>query len=254
MSIDLPPFHDGLTFMSPLSEERAAALVTFVSGIERGHVLDIGCGWAELLLRVVAAGPGLTGTGVDLDERAIAHGRRLANERGLGERVSLLAGDGAELAPATADAVICIGSSQVWGAGYDVSRPLDYGAALAAIRAKVPRGGRVLYGEAIWSRPPTEAAIAPLGGIMDEFVGLPELADLAVTHGFMPMAVSEASIDEWDVFESGFNARHTRWLACHPADHPDADEVRSRAARQRTSYLRGYRGILGLGYLCLVAI
>ncbi|HEY9411420.1 MAG TPA: class I SAM-dependent methyltransferase [Jiangellaceae bacterium] len=254
MSIDLTPFHHDLTFMSPLGEERAAALVRFVAGIEHGHVLDIGCGWAELLLRVVAAGPGLTGTGVDLDERAITHGRRLAGERGLGERVTLLAGDAAELAPSTADAVICIGSSQVWGAADDVPRPLDYAAALAAIRAKVPRGGRVLYGEAIWSRPPTDAAIAPLGGMMDEFVDLPELVDLAVAHGFMPMAVGEASIEEWDVFESGFNARHSRWLADHPASHPDADEVRARAARQRTSYLRGYRGILGLGYTCLVAL
>ena len=45
-----------------------------------------------------------------------------------------------------------------------------------------------------------------------------------------------------------------RWLADHEPDHPDAAEVRDRAARQHASYLGGYRGVLGLAYLHLVAL
>jgi hypothetical protein len=118
----------------------------------------------------------------------------------------------------------------------------------------VSQGAHVVYGEGIWSQPPTRTAVEPLSGRLDEFVSLPELVDVAVAHGFMPVSVQEASIDEWDEFESGFSACYARWLSEHSPDHADADEVRARAARQRTAYLRGYRGILGMAYLSLLAV
>jgi SAM-dependent methyltransferase len=250
---DLAPVHDDLTFLSPLSEDRAARLVRFVADDLRGTVLDIGCGWAELLLRVVAAAPGATGVGIDADPAAIDRGRRLAADRSLAERVDLRCADAAATA-GPADAVICIGASQVWGPPVTDAQPLDYAAALGALRALVPRGGRVLYGEAIWSAPPTDAATAPLAGRRDEFVALAELVELVGAHGFAPVAVHEATLDEWDEFETGFTARYARWLADHDADHPEAREVRDRADRQRTGYFGGYRGILGLAYLGLLAV
>jgi hypothetical protein len=78
--------------------------------------------------------------------------------------------------------------------------------------------------------------------------------DLAVEHGFAPVAVQEASLAEWDAFESGFTARYATWLARHGPDHPDAADVRQRAKDQRDAYFRGYRGILGLAYLELLAV
>ena len=86
-----------------------------------------------------------------------------------------------------------------------------------------------MYGEGVWSRPPTTEAVAPLAGRLDELVALPDLVELAVAAGFMPVAV-------------------------HGPDHPDAAEVRARAERQRVGYLRGYRGILGMAYLALLAV
>ena len=57
---------DSLVFNAPLSEERAADLVERLALAPGGHVLDLGCGCAELLLRVVSAHPGTTGTGLAL--------------------------------------------------------------------------------------------------------------------------------------------------------------------------------------------
>lgn len=106
----------------------------------------------------------------------------------------------------------------------------------------------------MWSRPPTLAAAAPLSGRLYELVPLAELVDLAVSQGFMPVAVHEANLDEWDEFESGYSACWASWLAEHGADHPDADDVRASAARQRTAYFGGYRAVLGMAYLALRAV
>lgn len=240
--------------MTPLSEERADTLTQFVARDLRGTVLDVGCGWAELLLRIVASAPEANGVGIDLDALSVEHGRQLAEQRGLTERVTLLCGDGRDQAPQQADAVVCIGASQIWAAAVVDNQPLDYTSALAAIRGKVSRGARVVYGEGVWSHPPTPEAVAPLAGRLDEFVSLADLVDVAVAQGFMPMAVHEASLDEWDEFESGYSACYARWLAEHSPDHADAAEVHAMAARQRLGYLRGYRGIMGMAYLALIAV
>jgi hypothetical protein len=142
----------------------------------------------------------------------------------------------------------------VWGPDVEEGRPLDYGAALAAIRGRVRRGGRVVYADAIWSRSPTPEATAALSGRDDELVTLAELVELAGAHGFAPAGVREATLDEWDAFESGFTAGWATWLAEHDPDHPEAAEVRERAEQQRTGYLRGYRGVLGMAYLQLLAL
>lgn len=243
------PYRD-LTFMTALSGDRADRLAGFVAGEMRGTVVDIGCGWAELLLRVVAAAPECRGVGVDLDADAIRHGQDLAAQRGFADRVTLTSGDAKAVAPDQAEAVICVGATQCRGRSSEQHSPLDYAGALEAIRAMVLRGSRVVYGEAVWSAPPTPEAVVPLGARLDELVSVADLVDVAVDSGFMPVGVHEATIDEWDEFESGYSACYATWLAEHD---PDADEVRARARRQRDSYLYGYRGIMGMAYLQLLA-
>ena len=65
-----------LVFDAPLGEERADRLIDALALAPGGHVVELGCGWAELLLRVVGAHPGTTGTGVDLNRDALNRGRR----------------------------------------------------------------------------------------------------------------------------------------------------------------------------------
>jgi hypothetical protein len=111
-----------------------------------------------------------------------------------------------------------------------------------------------LPSEGIWTAPPTPAATAALSGRDDEFLRLAELVPLAGRHGFAVMAAHEASLDEWDVFESGYTSRYTRWLAQHESGHPEAQEVRQLIADQQERYFGGYRAVLGLAYLHLVAV
>ena len=64
-AVVLPPLWDDLLFLSPMSSDRADALAGWVAdGLrEGGTVLDVGCGWAELLLRVLAGAPTARGRG-----------------------------------------------------------------------------------------------------------------------------------------------------------------------------------------------
>jgi hypothetical protein len=265
-----PPLHHFLHHLSPLSAERASVLADFLvahvppraHGAPPPTVVDIGCGWASLLVEILARAPQLRGVGLDLNAGGFDQGRTRAAEAEVLEALTLVEADARTHAltqpGAGVSAAVCIGASQVWGPSYAPDQapdqPLDYRAALAALRAMLPHGAPLVYGEAIWSRPPTPAAAAPLAGRLDEFIALPELLDLAVGAGFAVVQVHEASQDEWDTFESGFNARHAAWLAAQAPDHPERAAVMQRAQRQRDAYFRGYRGVLGMAYLGLLAV
>jgi hypothetical protein len=254
MPIKFAPLHSRLVFNTPLSNERSTELVTFLTRYARGSIVDVGCGWAELLMRVLEANDAVHGVGIDLSAADFEHANSVAGERGIAGRLEMICGDVKDRLPELVQGAICIGASQIWGPPVEANQPLDYSAALAALRKLVSRGAPVVYGEAIWSKAPTDAAVAPLAGRMDEFVFLPQLIELASKHSFAVVRVHEATLDEWDVFESGHQAKYALWLSEHPTEHPDAAEVQTLARRQQEAYFGGYRGILGMAYLSLLAV
>ncbi|MFI9383771.1 SAM-dependent methyltransferase [Kutzneria sp. NPDC052558] len=237
----LPPLHEDLVFHGPMSSYRADLLVRSLAPLDGAHVVDLGCGWAELLLRTVAAGA--TGHGIDLDADAIAHGRKLASERGLSDRVTLEAGD-ASTWSGSADVLIVNGSTGLWG-GDPVTHTVN---ALEAGRRFLRPGGRLLLGEGFWEREPTPEQLAAMPVPREQYGTVADLVDLAMAHGYRLLWLSQANQDEWDEFESGHAIARERRLLTHPSD----DEVRARADRQREWRLKGWRGVLGMVYLTLV--
>src|ERR1700722_14041717 len=104
-----PGYYEHLDFNSPLSSDRADSLaVALVTGRPR-LILDVGCGWGELLVRTVAGSDGATGLGVDRDTAALERGRMNVSERGLSQRVRFVEGDAADL-DESADVGICVGA------------------------------------------------------------------------------------------------------------------------------------------------
>ena len=71
--------------------------------------------------------------------------------------------------------------------------------------------------------------------------------------GFRPAWIETASEQEWEEFESGYQADQEEWLAAHP-DHPDAAEIRQGVDEHRSYWLRGYRGLMGFAYLTLIPV
>ena len=66
-----PGYYDWLEFNTPLSSARADAIALGLATRRPRTVLDLGCGWGELLLRTVAAADGATGRGVDSDGQGL---------------------------------------------------------------------------------------------------------------------------------------------------------------------------------------
>jgi SAM-dependent methyltransferase len=247
---DLPPRFTRLAFHGPLSEPRAARLVGRLARTRPASVLDLGCGWGELLLRVLDAVPGAVGIGIDLSTADLDRGRDNAAARGLASRVSFLEESAVGTARGPADLVLCVASSH----GLSEAMPPQHTVeALHALRRLVNPGGRVLLGECFWEHPPSPAEIAAMwpGSNAGDQYDLAGLVDLAISAGFRPEWIETASLEEWDDFESGVGADVEEWLAGHP-DHPQAAETRKKADDRLSIWLRGSRGCFGLAYLTLI--
>jgi SAM-dependent methyltransferase len=241
---DAPALGTGarLDFMGPLSAGRADRLAAELAAVRPATVIDLGCGWGELLLRVLAAAPGARGVGVDTHGPDLARARANAAARGLADRVTFVEGPGAEHA-SVADVVVNVGAYQAFG---------DVAAALRTLADLVTPGGRLLFGAEFWERPPTPGQLADMwpGSSADDCTDLVGLVDLAIAAGFRPLCVETATRGEWEVFESGLAAEPEEWLLANPG-HPAADEVRAKLDNQRNIWLRGHRDVLGFAYLTL---
>ena len=191
------------------------------------------------MLRILEAVPAATGTGIDLNEHYLARGRANATSRGLAQRVEFVAGSATGTTPKAADLVLCLGARHALS---DKQPPGQTPAeALRFLRRLVTPGDRVLLGEGFWERPPAAAELAAMWqGASAALPDLAGLVDLAVAAGFRPERIEPASNVEWDDFESGYLADVEEWLATH-----DDPQVRARADKHRSRWLRGYRGVIG---------
>lgn len=231
-----------LTFHGPLCGRRADRLAAELAATGPETVVDYGCGWGELLLRVLEAAPGAHGIGVDIRGPDIARGRDNAGKRRLSGRVAFIEGSATDHA-SMADAVISCGAYHAFGTIPE---------ALQALRALVNPGGLLLFGAEIWDRAPNGQQLAAMwpGMSAADCLYLPDLVDAAVAAGFRPMRIQTATRGEWEEFESGYAAGAEEWLLANP-DHPEAEQVREKLDRHRSIWLRGHRDVMGFAYLTL---
>jgi SAM-dependent methyltransferase len=239
---DVPPpgYYEFLDFNAPLSGARADSIAAALARARPGSVLDIGCGWAELLLRVLSASDGTHGVGIDTDGAALDRARRNAHDRGLGERVHFVeAAAPSEGDPV--DLVICVGSDHAYG---------DQWQALEALHDLTKPGGRLLFGTTFWETSPTREQASAMGMEPDALSDLDGLVELAMNAGFRPLWTQTASRNEWETFESGYLADWEEWLHRY-GGHPAAAEIRQKADTHRKGWLAGYRDVAGFAYLTL---
>ena len=221
----------GLTFDAPLSDKHMTVLVAELPISPGHHVLDLGCGNGELLLRILAAHTATTGTGVDTDREALNRGVLAAAKRGLHSRVEFVEADVATFV-GLADLVLCVGASQAFG---------DSAAALGSLRECVTPGGRVLFARAFWAAPPSADALETIG----ELPTLDEVRAAGQAAGFRIERDEVSTLAEWDALETGWRA------GLETSGIPEAVAF---ATLRRREYEDGYRGAIGFSWLVLVPL
>src|SRR5262249_55736839 len=124
----------------------------------------------------------------------------------------------------------CLGASFVWG---------DLHGTLPHLRRAAKPGGHVVVGEPYWRRWPLPDGIAD-----DGYVSLHDTVDRFHAAVLVLVPLIDASLDDWDRYETLHWRALEEWLAATP-DDPDADEIRRRHDTNRTAYLRWQRDLLG---------
>lgn len=226
-------YYEWLNFNNPMTEATANRLVAELATSDPIRILDVGCGWGELLLRLLAACPSATGHGIDHDDALIDRAKRNAENRNLTPRVSF--------SPSLddddrGDVVLNVGAEHVFG---------DLDRALVELHKLVRPGGRLLFGTQFWEQPPSADLVEAIGELPD-LVGL---MDVATSIGWRPLGLKVASLDDWDHFEFRFLMDWEQYVM-KPRVRGAADQAAQAADEHRRSYLRR-RGILGFAFITL---
>ncbi|KAH7480688.1 hypothetical protein FOMA001_g9013 [Fusarium oxysporum f. sp. matthiolae] len=113
--------------------------------------------------------------------------------------------------------------------------------------SKIVPKGRVLVGDMIWNRPPTNAALELFGS---DILTLAELVDSSRETGWEVLNLGVADQREWDDFESKHRAGQ-RALILESPESPFGQQLKEELAKRERDYLTVYRGLLGFAFLIL---
>ena len=219
---------------NPTSREKILMLGERLGLGTSSEVLDLASGRAGPAL-VLAGAFGCRITCVERAEEFDEAARQRVRAAGLDSLIDCVRADASAypLEPDRYDVVMCLGASFIWN---------GLGGTLEALRPAVRPDGFLVIGEPYWRRWPLPEAYQPDAG--EDFETLSGVVQRIEAGGLEPVLMIDASLDDWDRYETQHWLAADAWVRAHPSD-PDADEIRSRAARQRERYLRHERELLG---------
>jgi SAM-dependent methyltransferase len=234
--------HTAHPLSAPVSESTAVRLLRRAGCPAEARLLDLGCGEAAWLLAALEIYPRAAALGIDVSAPALEQARRMAERRGVADRLGLRETD-AKRFPAKPlhDLVLCVGSTYAFGG---IVPTLD------TLRGHVRRGGIALVGEGFWTRPPSEEALRGLDAKAEDYTDLAGLVDTVEAAGWTPVYGHVSDESEWDDYEWSWVGSLTQWALDNPS-HPDSKDALAAARKHRDGWLRGYRGTLGFACLLL---
>ena len=233
--------HGTRCILGPIDDARLDTLVA-ACPLERGdHALEIGCGKAELLMRLLARWPDGTAEGFDRNPWFLADGRAAAEAAGgnVSARLSLIETDAPAmfLADRSVAMTIALGATGV----YDGSQAATVSGLAAATRP----GGLVVFGDGLWIREPSAAGLRAFGMVRDEMAdGVDGFAALGIENGLQVEGVDVVDEAEWDAYEAAYAETIAVWAAANP-DDPEHDEFMARSAMMAESYRDWRRDAFG---------
>ncbi|HEY7003689.1 MAG TPA: methyltransferase domain-containing protein [Gaiellaceae bacterium] len=220
--------HEGLAFMNPLAEEDVDEMIEALALEPGAHVLDLGCGKAEILLRIVERYPDVRATGLDRSRAVLAEARRQADERVPEAKVVLVEEDVREYAPqpSSFDLVVSTGGVAFRG---------GVGGTLAVLSGYVAPGGKLLFGEGYWREEPSAEYLVALGAAREELRDYEGTIQAAQDVGLELRQAVSSSVADWDAYEDAWARNGERYADEHEGDDGVA-ELREWIAAGRERY------------------
>jgi len=228
--------HADLAIMNPLSEATLDEVIERCDLPASARVLDLGCGKAEALIRVVER-YACSGVGVEISPYLTAEARAAAELVEHGSVEIVQADARSYRAPAPQDLVMAMGP------GWEHAGVTDL---TSQLRPRAATGGLLLLADGYWRRPPTDAFLKLLGASRDEMASHEETIRAGIDAGLTPLWATTATDQDWDRYEWSIQASFDRWLEEHTED-PQFDGVAEWADQGLQRYLGGGRDQLGFG-------
>jgi SAM-dependent methyltransferase len=221
---------------NPMSEQKLDQLIALLDLDAGARVLDIACGKAELLVRLVER-YGVTGDGVDLSPFSVRDARARADARVPGQALVFHEQDGRvfEFAPGSYDLAMCVGASWTFG---------GHGPTLQALQRAVRPEGLIVVGEPYWRHAPNTEFLAASGHQSTSFDTHAGNVAAGTGLGLTLLYTLVSSEDDWDRYEGLQWRAAERYAKEHPED-PEAATILSRQRTARDIYLRWQRETLG---------
>ena len=220
---------------NPTSDAKLNELVEVLRLDDGVRVLDVACGKAELLCRI-ADRYAATGVGVDISPYEVRAAREKVAERGFGDRIEIVEGDGADY-PAlkhSFDVTMCIGATWVWG---------GFAGSLRAMLEITKPGGLVMVGEPFKMREPSPEYATAEPDFVPTLVTHAENVEIALAEGLTLLYAMVSNQDDWDRYEA-LQWRAAETYAVEHPDDPDVPELLERQRRGRDTYLKWGRDTL----------
>ncbi len=231
--------YQGLDFWNPAHATRIDTLLDLVPLSPGQRVLDVGCGNAEVLLRL-AERYGTKSVGVDRSPHALRIAKAAFAKRRPDADVTFLQQDiQASEPPAGPFDMI------VWMGGPFLGR--DQKSTFETFARWVEPGGHVLIGAGFWAQPPPAEYLEATGLTEDEQKDHATNIAWGVEAGLVPLYTCVSTRDEWDHFEGVIKTNVERYALAHP-DNPDP---RGRLEQGRTWFAaqqRWGRDTMGFGF------
>lgn len=239
-----PGAGSALRINAPIGRESLSRLIDELARAQPATVLDHGCGWGEMLLRVLEATPNARGTGIDVHGPDIERARAAARQRRLSERATFIEGASADSAE-TADLVLNVGAYHAFGTIPE---------ALARLHHALHDSGWLVFGTEFWSALPSESQLAHMweGATVEDCMMLPDLVAAVADAHWRILDLRTSTAQEWEAFECGHLRDREAWLVANPG-HEAAPGLRDELDAARMSWLRGHRDVMGFVTFILAA-
>ncbi len=217
---------------NPMSSAQLDEVVDTIGPVEALRVLDVACGYGELLIRCAESAP-IVGLGIDLSPWMICGAAEAAATRPLPDaELQWVLGEARDFEPdPSADVAVCIGAEWVWH---------DFGGTVRALVERVNDGGALVVGAARLHLGADQQAVRKSHGVVES------IDDMAVTlhsHGLHIEHRVDPDDAGWDDYLARTHRAAEAWAVRHPGPRAErwlAEQRDWQQARERDREVIGW--------------